>query len=59
MLIDFNRIKEMTVPGMNNGTGTMTAKMYMEKVGKIIPCAIHVDGSIGMHKYETEDTKIA
>lgn len=29
MLIDFNEIKEMTIPGMNNGTGTMTAKMFM------------------------------
>lgn len=44
MLIDFNEIKEITVPGMNNGTGTMTAKMYMEERGKIIPCSIHVGG---------------
>ena len=55
MLIDFNRIKEMTMPGMNNGTGTMTAKMYMEKAGKIIPCSIHAGGSIGMHRHETSD----
>ena len=26
MLLDFNEIKEITVPGMNNGTGMMTAK---------------------------------
>lgn len=25
MLIDFNTLQEMTFPGMNNGTGTMTA----------------------------------
>lgn len=31
MLIDFNKAKEITVPGMNNGTGTMTAKMYMDE----------------------------
>ena len=55
MLVDFNSIKEITVPGMNNGTGTMTAKMYMEEQGKIIPCAIHVGGSIGLHKHETSD----
>ena len=30
MLIDFNKTKEITVPGMNNGTGMMTAKMYMD-----------------------------
>ena len=55
MLIDFNDIKEITVPGMNNGTGEMSAKMYMDKEGKIIPCRIHVGGSIGSHKHETSD----
>lgn len=40
MLLDFNEIKEMTVPGMNHGTGTMTAKIYMDEQGKIIPCSI-------------------
>jgi len=26
--INFNRIESMTFPGMNDGTGTMTARMY-------------------------------
>ena len=55
MLLDFNKIKEIKVPGMNNGTGMMTAKMYMGKQGKIIPCSIHAGGSIGLHKHETSD----
>lgn len=55
MLINFNDIKEMTVSGMNNGTGTMTAKMYIDEQGKIIPCVIHSGGSIGLHKHETSD----
>ena len=55
MLIDFNTIKEITLPGMNNGTGEMTAKMYMDENGKIIPCTIHKGGSIGIHKHETSD----
>lgn len=55
MLIDFNSIKEITIPGMNNGTGEMTAKMYMDENGKIIPCTIHKGGSIGIHKHETSD----
>lgn len=55
MIIDFNNIKEITIPGMNNGTGTMSAKMYMDNQGKIIPCTIHVGGSIGSHKHETSD----
>lgn len=55
MLLNFNEMKEITVPGMNNGTGMMTAKMYMDEQGKIIPCSIHVGGSIGLHKHETSD----
>ena len=31
MIINFHDVKEITVPGMNNGTGTMTAKMYMDE----------------------------
>ena len=55
MLLDFNTMKEMTIPGMNNGTGTMTAKLYMDEQGKIIPCSIHPGGGIGLHKHETSD----
>lgn len=55
MLVDFNTIKEITIPGMNSGTGQMTAKMFMDSGGKIIPCKIHKGGSIGIHKHETSD----
>lgn len=55
MLVDFHQLREVTIPGMNNGTGTMTAKMYMDGQGKIIPCAIHPGGAIGLHKHETSD----
>lgn len=55
MLLDFNTIKEMTIPGMNNGTGKMTAKLYMDERGKIITCSIHPGGSIGLHRHETSD----
>lgn len=55
MLIDFNTIKEITVPGMNNGTGSMTDKMYMDERGKIIPCTIHPGGSIGIHQHTASD----
>ena len=33
----------------------MTAKMYMDEQGKIIPCSIQSGGSIGVHKNETSD----
>ena len=31
MLIDFNNTEEITVPGMNNGTDTISAKMHICK----------------------------
>lgn len=55
MLINFNRIKEITMPGMNNGAGTMTAKMYMDEQRKIITSSIHPGGAIGLHRHETSD----
>lgn len=55
MLIDFNTVPEHTVPGMNRGTGEMSAKMYIGANGKIIPCRIHPGGSIGVHVHETSD----
>jgi len=55
MLIDFSQIKEMTIPGMNQGTGKMTVRMFMNEKGKIIPTVIHAGGSIGMHTQKTGD----
>lgn len=55
MKIDFNALKEITVPGMNQGTGTMSARMYMDEEGKVITSSIHPGGSIGMHVHETSD----
>ena len=55
MLINFNEIPERTASGMNGGTGEITARMFMDEQGKIIPCRIHVGGSIGLHKHATSD----
>lgn len=55
MQIDFNKIASMTNPGMNSGTGMMTAKMYNDDAYRIIPTAIHPGGSIGNHKQESGD----
>ena len=55
MLIDFNNIQERRVPGMNGGTGEMSARMYAGQEGKIIPCRIHPGGSIGTHRHPTSD----
>lgn len=53
MLIDFNKISETTIPGMNGGTGEMSSKMYSDKDMRVISCRIHAGGSIGLHKHET------
>ncbi len=37
ILIDFNEIRKITIPGMNGGTGTMSEKIYIDEQGKIIP----------------------
>ncbi len=55
MIINFNEQEERTIPGMNGGTGTMSAKMFMSDKGKIIPTRIHPGGSIGMHRQESGD----
>ena len=55
MLIDFNNIAPMTIPGMNGGTGTMTAQLYNDDAYRIIPTTIHPGGSIGKHVQESGD----
>lgn len=55
MQIDFSKIDSMTFPGMNNGTGTMSAQMFNDESYRIIPTTIHPGGSIGMHKQESGD----
>ena len=53
MRIDFNDIDSMTFPGMNNGTGMMSARMYNDDSYRIIPTVIHPGGSIGTHTHGT------
>ncbi len=55
MIIDFNELKEATFPGMNDGTGTMTARMYNDEKYRIVPTAIHPGGSIGTHRQTSGD----
>ena len=55
MRIDFNEIASMTFPGMDNGTGTMSARMYNDDSYRIITTAIHPGGSIGKHKQNSGD----
>lgn len=49
MIIDFNGMKTVTMPGMNDGAGSMTVRMYNDDRYRIILTAIHEGGSIGAH----------
>ena len=55
MKIDFNEIEPMTIPGMNGGTGMVTAQMYHDEYYRIIPTTIHPGGSIGGHTQSSGD----
>ena len=55
MEINFNELKEMTIPGMNNGTGEMTVRMYNDDKYRIILTVIHAGGSIGIHTQSSGD----
>ena len=55
MIIDFNKIEETTFPGMNGGTGMMSARMYNDEKYRIIPTVIHPGGSIGTHTQTSGD----
>lgn len=55
MRIDFSELTERTAPGMHEGTGSMTARMFAGEQEKIIPCTLHARSSIGLHRQETGD----
>lgn len=55
MVIDFNSMKDTTMPCLNDGTGMMTVKMYNDESYRIIPTRIHKGGSIGIHTQNSGD----
>lgn len=55
MLIDFNKIKEMCVSKMNDGTGNINAKMYNDDNYRIILTRIPAGSSIGKHRQTSGD----
>ena len=48
MLLDFSKIEQRDVEGRNGGAVTITAKMYISELGKIISASIHAGGSSGL-----------
>ncbi len=55
MLIDFEELKEVTIPHLNGGEGSVSAKIYIDKTGKIMVSKIPVGGSIGLHRQSTSN----
>lgn len=55
MRIDFGAMQEAEMPCMNDGTGTMTVRMYNDERYRIIPTRIHAGGSIGLHTQTSGD----
>lgn len=53
MLIDFNTFKEITISGLNGGSGSVSAKMSPFSGGKVMTAKIPAGAGIGMHRHET------
>ncbi|WP_195267684.1 cupin domain-containing protein [Eubacterium sp. 1001713B170207_170306_E7] len=53
MLIRFDEMKEVTIPHLNDGAGSVSAKMYMEPSNKMMISRLPVGVSIGMHAHTT------
>ena len=55
MFLDFSEIEPMTMPGMNQGTGTMTVRMVNDEKYRIISTVLHPHSSIGLHTQTSGD----
>lgn len=55
MFINFNELKEVTIPNMNGGNGDIAAKMTVNECGRFVVCRILKGASIGLHRQETND----
>lgn len=53
MLIDFDMLKEITIPNLNGGRGSVSAKMSPFSGGKVMTAKIPVGAGIGMHGHDT------
>ncbi len=55
MRIDLNKLKETTMPCLYDGSGMMTTMKYEDENYRITPTALHVGGTIGMHRVDDGD----
>lgn len=55
MRISFDEIEEAAIPHLNGGEGAVSARMSVQKNGKMMVARIPAGASIGMHKHTTSD----
>ena len=53
MIIDFTSLKEVIIPNLNGGEGSVSAKMFMQPQNKIIFSRLKPGSSIGPHQHNT------
>ena len=51
MLIRFDHINEITIPNLNGGEGTVSAKMFMDTQNKVMMSRIPPGSSIGLNQH--------
>jgi mannose-6-phosphate isomerase-like protein (cupin superfamily) len=49
MLIDFSRLDEAAIEGMDGGEGPVAARMVVNSVGRFVECRLLPGSSIGEH----------
>jgi len=49
MLIDFSKLNEAVIEGMDGGEGAIAARMAVNEVGRFVECRILPESSIGEH----------
>ena len=52
-MIDFSKIKEVSIPQLNGGSGIIKANMFMDSNMKIMLSTLEKGCSIGKHKHIT------
>ena len=51
MLIDFDQIEEIAIPNLNQGEGTVSARMFLDGKNKIMISRLPKGASIGSHRH--------
>lgn len=53
MMIDFEAMREATIPHLNGGEGEVSAKMFMDPANKVMLSRLSAGASIGLHVHGT------